>query len=76
MSTVPTQAEIVIVGGGIAGVSVAYHLAKLGKRDVLLLERDRFAGCPSCRRVYWSGSHAERMRATLARVLEPVCRES
>ncbi len=35
----PTHAEIVIVGGGIAGCSTAYHLAKLGKRDVLLLEQ-------------------------------------
>jgi 4-methylaminobutanoate oxidase (formaldehyde-forming) len=33
------SAEIIVVGGGIAGVSVAYHLAKLGKRDVLLLEQ-------------------------------------
>jgi 4-methylaminobutanoate oxidase (formaldehyde-forming) len=33
------SAEIVIVGGGIAGVSVAYHLAKLGRKDVLLLEQ-------------------------------------
>ena len=39
MRSLPAQAEIVIVGGGIAGVSVAYHLAKLGKRDVLLLEQ-------------------------------------
>ncbi|HEV8096201.1 MAG TPA: FAD-dependent oxidoreductase, partial [Burkholderiales bacterium] len=39
MSALPGHAEIVIVGGGIAGVSVAYHLAKLGKRDVLLLEQ-------------------------------------
>jgi glycine cleavage system T protein len=37
----PTQAEIVIVGGGIVGCSVAYHLAKLGKKDVLLLERKK-----------------------------------
>ena len=36
---IPSQAEIVIVGGGIAGCSVAYHLAKMGKRDVVLLEQ-------------------------------------
>ncbi len=39
MNSIQKNAEIVIVGGGIAGVSVAYHLAKLGKRDVLLLEQ-------------------------------------
>ena len=37
----PTQAAIVIVGGGIAGCSTAYHLAKAGKTDVLLLEQGR-----------------------------------
>jgi len=37
----PTHAEIVIVGGGIAGCSSAYHLAKLGKTDVLLLEQGK-----------------------------------
>ncbi|MBL8310979.1 MAG: FAD-dependent oxidoreductase [Burkholderiales bacterium] len=37
----PAQAEVVIVGGGIAGCSTAYHLAKLGKRDVLLLEQGK-----------------------------------
>ena len=35
----PTQAEIVIVGGGIVGCSIAYHLADMGKTDVLLLEK-------------------------------------
>ncbi len=39
MTAIPKNAEIVIVGGGIAGVSVAYHLAKLGRKDVLLLEQ-------------------------------------
>src|SRR2546430_10949067 len=34
-----TQARVVIIGGGIAGCSVAYHLVKLGWRDVVLLER-------------------------------------
>jgi len=33
------QAEIVIIGGGIIGCSIAYHLTKLGKRDVLLIEK-------------------------------------
>ena len=31
--------DIVIIGGGIIGCSTAYHLARLGKKDVLLLER-------------------------------------
>lgn len=39
--SIPSHAEIVIVGGGIAGCSTAYHLAKLGKRDVLLLEQGK-----------------------------------
>src|SRR5436190_15248878 len=39
MSDLPTRAEIVVVGGGVIGASVAYHLTKRGKRDVLLLEQ-------------------------------------
>jgi len=39
MPELPTQARVVIVGGGIIGCSTAYHLAKLGCSDVLLLER-------------------------------------
>ena len=37
--TIPTKTQVVIVGGGIIGCSVAYHLTKLGWRDVVLLER-------------------------------------
>ncbi len=37
----PSQARVVIIGGGIVGCSVAYHLTKLGWADVLLLERKR-----------------------------------
>ncbi len=36
---IPTQAQVIIIGGGVIGCSVAYHLTKLGWRDVLLLER-------------------------------------
>ncbi|MFC2028606.1 FAD-dependent oxidoreductase [Chloroflexota bacterium] len=35
----PTQAQVVIIGGGVIGCSVAYHLTKLGWSDVVLLER-------------------------------------
>ncbi|MCH7585712.1 MAG: GcvT family protein [Acidobacteria bacterium] len=37
----PDRARVVIIGGGIIGSSVAYHLAKLGWNDVVVLERDR-----------------------------------
>jgi len=36
---IPSQAQVVIIGGGIIGCSVAYHLTTLGIKDVLLLER-------------------------------------
>jgi 4-methylaminobutanoate oxidase (formaldehyde-forming) len=41
MATLPTHAQIVVIGGGIVGCSVAYHLAKLGKSDIVLVERNK-----------------------------------
>ncbi|MFV2000458.1 MAG: FAD-dependent oxidoreductase [Acidimicrobiia bacterium] len=37
----PDRSQVVIIGGGVIGASIAYHLAKLGWTDVVLLERDR-----------------------------------
>jgi glycine cleavage system aminomethyltransferase T/glycine/D-amino acid oxidase-like deaminating enzyme len=37
----PKKTRVVVVGGGIIGTSVAYHLAHMGWKDVVLLERDR-----------------------------------
>ena len=37
----PQRARVVVIGGGVIGCSVAYHLAHLGWKDVVLLERDR-----------------------------------
>ncbi len=39
MTTFPTHKQVVIIGGGIIGCSVAYHLTKLGWTDVAILER-------------------------------------
>jgi glycine cleavage system aminomethyltransferase T/glycine/D-amino acid oxidase-like deaminating enzyme len=36
----PARARVVIVGGGVGGASIAHHLAQLGERDVVLLDRD------------------------------------
>jgi glycine cleavage system aminomethyltransferase T/glycine/D-amino acid oxidase-like deaminating enzyme len=38
-STLPARARVVVVGGGVIGCSIAYHLTKAGVRDVVLLER-------------------------------------
>ncbi|MBQ76199.1 MAG: FAD-dependent oxidoreductase [Gammaproteobacteria bacterium] len=40
-ASLPTQARVVIVGGGIIGCSIAYHLTKMGWQDVVLLERKK-----------------------------------
>ena len=45
MRAFPTQARVVIVGGGVGGCSIAYHLAKLGWSDVVLLERHELTSC-------------------------------
>src|SRR5579883_689525 len=39
MSTVPKHANVVIIGAGIVGNSMAYHLARLGWKDIVLLDK-------------------------------------
>ena len=39
----PDRARVVIIGGGVIGTSVAYHLTKLGWTDVLLLEQGQLS---------------------------------
>ncbi|MEP6666332.1 MAG: FAD-dependent oxidoreductase, partial [Nocardioidaceae bacterium] len=39
-SDLPDRARVVIIGGGVGGTSIAYHLAELGETDVVLLDRD------------------------------------
>ena len=41
---VPSSARVVVVGGGIVGASIAYHLVKLGVRDVVVAERGHLTG--------------------------------
>ena len=39
--SLPKSSKVVVIGGGVAGCSVAYHLAKFGWKDTILLERDQ-----------------------------------
>ncbi|QCI63785.1 GcvT family protein [Phreatobacter stygius] len=55
----PTQARVVIIGGGIVGTSVAYHLAKLGWSDVVLLEQ----GALSCGTTWHAAGLVGQLRA-------------
>ena len=58
--TVPSHARVVVIGGGIAGCSVAYHLTKLGWRDVVLLERRDI----SCGTTWHAAGLVGQLRAT------------
>ena len=43
METIPKEAKVVIIGGGVIGCAAAYHLAKAGVKDIVLLERKKIA---------------------------------
>src|SRR5918995_3780872 len=56
----PTHAQAVIIGGGVIGCSVAYHLTKLGWRDVVLLERKQL----TCGTTWHAAGLVGQLRAT------------
>ncbi len=62
MSDLPSHARIVVVGGGIAGASAAYHLAKMGVGDVVLLEQNLIGGGTT----WHAAGMVTRMRTTSA----------
>jgi sarcosine oxidase subunit beta len=45
--TLPTDAQVVVIGGGIVGAAVAFHLARAGITDLVVVERDGLAGAAS-----------------------------
>jgi len=58
--TVPSKARAVIIGGGVIGCSIAYHLGKLGWRDVVLLERKQL----TCGTTWHAAGLIAQLRAT------------
>jgi glycine cleavage system aminomethyltransferase T/glycine/D-amino acid oxidase-like deaminating enzyme len=60
MTDLPTRARVVIIGGGVIGTSVAYHLTALGRADVLLLEQ----GSLSCGTTWHAAGLVGQLRAT------------
>jgi heterotetrameric sarcosine oxidase gamma subunit len=56
----PARADVVIVGGGIVGASIAYHLGQLGIRDVVLLERRQL----TCGTTWHAAGLVPQLRAT------------
>ncbi len=60
MPELPARADVVIIGGGIVGCSVAYHLTKRGCRDVVLLERRQL----TCGTTWHAAGLVGQLRAT------------
>jgi 4-methylaminobutanoate oxidase (formaldehyde-forming) len=60
MQTMPARTQVLIIGGGIIGCSVAYHLTKLGIADVLLLERRQL----TCGTTWHAAGLVPQLRAT------------
>ena len=58
--SLPQAAKAVIIGGGVVGCSVAYHLAKLGWRDIILLERKQL----TCGTTWHAAGLIAQLRAT------------
>jgi len=50
--TLPKKAKAVIIGGGVIGCSTAYHLAKKGWKDIVLLERAQLTSAFSARPIW------------------------
>src|SRR5450631_1561932 len=57
---IPSHANVVIIGGGIAGCSIAYHLTKIGVTDVVLLERRQL----TCGTTWHAAGLVGQLRAT------------
>ena len=60
MTTLPNQARVIIIGGGVIGCSVAYHLTKLGWSDIVLLERKEL----TCGTTWHAAGLVGQLRAT------------
>lgn len=48
-ASLPSEASVVIIGGGVMGTSIAFHLAEAGVRDVVLLERSDLGSGSTCK---------------------------
>jgi len=60
MNDIPNRADVIIIGGGIIGASIAYHLTKIGITDVVLMERRQL----TCGTTWHAAGLVPQLRAT------------
>ena len=67
MSPLPSHARTVVIGGGVIGCSIAYHLAREGREDIVMLERSKL----TCGTTWHAAGLVRRLRpsATLTKLI-------
>ena len=71
--SLPSHAKVVVIGGGVVGCSILFHLAKFGWKDVVLLERDELTSGSSWHAAGKSTPSAQTQISAACKAIPLIC---